>query len=446
MTASSNASDPGPTRALLALGLAGAAQVVVYVALGGWDLYRGRPDLAVVLALTAFAFYLVGIHAAQRTSGSSALVLAIGFGVLFRAALIGDPPFLSDDYYRYLWDGAVGLQGINPYRYAPIDPRLADLDAALRTSVNHPAVPTIYPPLAQLVFLAVAAAGAGWLGLKTVWLVCDAAIAGILYRLVPSRHRLASWMIYWWSPLVVVEVAWNAHLDLLGVLPLVISLWLVSSERPRSVALGVAIAAAALVKYFAALVLPAAARVGRPARVVAAFLITAVLLYLPYAGAGSALFEGLATYARHWRFNESVYGVLAATLPSPWAAKTLATAVVVLIAVQAVRNEWSLERAVFWIVGAVLLLAPTVHPWYLLWMVPLVAIRFNRAWLYLSGSVLTAYYGLEPFLERGNWPQPWWTRLIIYGPFFVLLAVDAWQGSWCQTAWQVITGRSRSSP
>ena len=43
------------------------------------------------------------------------------FGVFFRLALIPSEPFLSDDIYRYLWDGKVFVAGINPYEYAPLD-------------------------------------------------------------------------------------------------------------------------------------------------------------------------------------------------------------------------------------------------------------------------------------------------------------------------------------
>jgi hypothetical protein len=239
---------------------------------------------------------------------------------------------------------------------------------------------------------------------------------------------------------VVIEVAWNAHLDLLGVLPLVIALWLARLPSLRPLALGLALAGAALVKYFAALVVPAAARSAGPARLAAAFGVLVLALYAPYASAGGDLFAGLFAYARSWRFNDGLFWLFSWSTGSTSAAKLIAAAVLALIVVNSVRNEWSLDRGAFWITGAILLLSPTVHPWYLLWMVPLIAIHPNRAWLYLTGSVFLAYFGLSTYRTNGVWPQPWWIRLAVYGPFFLLLVADAWRGSWWAAAWEEIRG------
>ena len=209
-------------------------------------------------------------------------------------------------------------------------------------------------------------------------------------------------------------------------LPLVLALWLARRNPPRSVGLGLALAASTLVKYFAAALVPAAARAARPVRVLAAFVVTIVAFYLPYANAGRGLLGGLGVYAGAWRFNDGLFRVLSWLAISPLAAKLVAAAIVLFVVLQSVRNEWTLERSAFWVTGAVLMLSPTVHPWYLLWMVPLIAIRPNRAWLYLTGSVFLAYYGLGTYRSEGVWPEPWWLKLIIWGPFFALLIRDEW--------------------
>ncbi|NNF08640.1 MAG: hypothetical protein HKN21_17895, partial [Candidatus Eisenbacteria bacterium] len=69
-----------------------------------------------------------------------------------RGLLIFHEASLSDDIYRYLWDGHVLLSGINPFRYAPNDPVLVELHTAFWGLINNPELPTIYPPLLQLVF------------------------------------------------------------------------------------------------------------------------------------------------------------------------------------------------------------------------------------------------------------------------------------------------------
>ncbi len=407
---------------------------LVYGSLTSLVPYEEQPALVTASALLAFALYLCAVGVAGQISGRLALLIALLLGAVFRALLLTEPPFLSDDYFRYLWDGLVQTNGINPYRFAPADTALTGIDDALRSQVNHPDVPTIYPPLAQFMFFLNATLVGGWVGLKLIWLACDAGIAALLYRLVPADRRLQMWTLYWWSPLVVIEIAWSAHLDLLGVLPLVVAIWLARSGRAHSAALGVSLAAAALVKYFAAALLPNGTRGGSTPTTVAAFSAAAILLYLPYADAGARLFEGLLAYAEHWRFNDSLYGVLAWVVPSGWAPRAIVAAIVLLVVAQSVRNEWTLERTAFWLIGTILLLSPTVHPWYLVWIVPLIAIRFSRAWLFLTGSVFISYYGLETYREIGIWPEPWWTKLAIYGPFFAMLIAGTWSGSWLQAA------------
>lgn len=436
MTALAEA-DLDTSRRTAALALLGLALAVIYAALALWDGYRTRPVLALALILLAFVIYLLAIATGRPLSGAGPFAIALVGGLMFRLILLPEPPFLSDDFFRYLWDGQVQAAGLNPFRHAPADAAVAGIDDALRARVNHPRVPTIYPPLAQLAFLAAAALPGGWLALKLLWLLCDLGVATLLWRLVPADWRLGAWTIYWWSPLVVVEVAWNAHLDLLGVLPLVLAIALSRRSRGRGTAIGAALACAALVKYFAAGLLPAAARAARPARVIAAFAGTALALYLPYLDAGPRLGAGLFTYARTWRFNDGLYHVLT-WIATPTAARFVAATIVLLMIVQSARNRWDLERAAFWITGSILILSPTLHPWYLVWMVPLTAIRPNPAWLYLSGSVFLAYYGLGSYRATGAWPEPWWLKLTIHGPFFVLLLVHGWRGSWWQAAAEVL--------
>lgn len=425
------------TAALAALGL---AQAALYFLLAIRDGHTEQPMVTVLIVLVTFALYLTARVAARPLDGKTPWIIAIVLGATFRILLLPEQPALSDDFWRYLWDGRVQMAGLNPYAHPPADPGLTTLGATLQSQVNHPDVHTIYPPLAQIAFLLVAVVPGGLIPLKLIWLLCDIGIASLLYRLVPTDRRLTAWLTYWWSPLVVVEVAWNAHLDPLGILPLVAALALVRPGSERRIGTGLALAGAALVKYFPVLLLPAATRRLRSWRVPLAFAAAAILLYLPHLGAGPDLFSGLLTYARLWQFNAGLYAVLAAAT-GPTAAKVVGAAFTLGVVIQSVRNGWGLERTAFWVVGSVLVFAPTVHPWYLLWIVPLLALRPNRAWLYLTGSVFLAYYGLGLYRATGAWPEPWPLKLVIYGPFYVLLLLDAWRGSWWQTAFGVIVRR-----
>ncbi|HNC73376.1 MAG TPA: hypothetical protein PK362_00620, partial [Elusimicrobiota bacterium] len=139
-----------PALPALALALEG-----VWIASLGLRPWRAHPGGFLAVFAAAFFLYLPAVRRTLKRPQSLGLILAAG--VLFRLTAFLSPPSLSDDIYRYLWDGRVQAAGHNPYRFAPDAPELASLRNAEHTGINHKSVPTIYPPLAQAVFrLAVA--------------------------------------------------------------------------------------------------------------------------------------------------------------------------------------------------------------------------------------------------------------------------------------------------
>ncbi|HNH49157.1 MAG TPA: hypothetical protein PKY30_19080, partial [Myxococcota bacterium] len=125
--------------------------------------------------------------------------------VLVRLPLLWAPPSLSDDLYRYLWEGQVWRAGLNPFVHAPNAPELAFLRDALWEKVNHREISSIYPPLAQLSFLALSPFGVfGWkLGMG----LADVGTAWLLFRRRPEAGSL--WALL---PLPVLEAAGSGHL------------------------------------------------------------------------------------------------------------------------------------------------------------------------------------------------------------------------------------------
>ncbi len=72
---------------------------------------------------------------------------------------------------------------------------------------------------------------------------------------------------------------------------------------------------------------------------------------------------------------------------------------------------------------------------------PLLSLRPNPAWIYLTGSVVLAYHGLATYRVAGVWPEPLALKAAIYGPFALLLLWDAWPGSWLRSAVEVLRAR-----
>lgn len=427
--------------ALAALDLA----IFAAIALGGdW-----REAAPLYLALTAVP--ILTMWAARRQCRSRRdLRVALVAALLFRLVAACGAPALSDDVYRYVWDGRVQRAGVHPYAHAPADPELAGLRDAGWERINHPELRTIYPPGAQALFGLLAAAGLSTTGFRVVLGLADLGVALALVALLRATGRppaRALW--YAWNPLAVVESAGSGHLEPVGVLALVLAL-LALHRRRRAVG-GLLLAAAVHVKLLPLLLVPAWLRALR-ARGLGAALAGAVALALPYALAGPAVGAGLFAYARRWEANAFLFdGVLAAWAaldPAPalkealaalqrsgladalpyetlyglvWPGE-LARLTVALVAAGVAVLAWarraSPERAALAVLGAVLLLAPTVHPWYALWALAPAALLASPAWLLFAALVPLAYLG-------GGESVPLWARCVEYLPVLALLAWPA---------------------
>ena len=138
-----------------------------------------------------------------------AVWMVLGLAALMRVVPLTAPPFLSSDLFRYVWDGRVQAQGINPYRYLPAAPELAFLrDADIYEHTNRSEeAPTIYPPAAQLIFAAIGRVWSSVYAVKAVMVLFEAMAIGIVAVLLRQAGLPgAQVLIYAWNPLPVWEL------------------------------------------------------------------------------------------------------------------------------------------------------------------------------------------------------------------------------------------------
>ena len=403
----------------------GTTQCALLAAFGWLDgLSFPLPRLAWPMA--AFACYGLAAWMAPGLESRRDLAIVWGLGVLMRLLLLPLAPELSDDVYRYLWDGHVQRAGVNPYLFPPAHEAVAHLRTSWHQLINHPNVPTIYPPLTQVVFYLAALMDRGILGAKLIWTGFELAAAWLVVRVARLSGRPVGpvLILYLWSPLLVVESAWSGHFDAVGLF-WISALLLASRSAPRGgLRIGGLLAAATLTKFAPAAVLPVAVR--RHGWTTAlAFAALCLALYVPYASVGiGPLTEGLRTYSEHWTANEGAFWVIHELIPDPIRSRAVAGTFVLATVAYVTWMGFSLERALLWILGSGLLLSPTVHPWYVLWILPMAALRKSAPWLLLSGLVFLGYWGLGTYQATGIWPQPGWMRAVIWLPVWGLLLHD----------------------
>ena len=373
---------------------------------------RVRTGAMIALWGAAHLAYLAAVWMVARgtrTSLASIVVLA----ALLRAVFLPTEPTLSEDVYRYLWDGRLVTHGVNPYAFAPDDPELAPLRDPLFERMNHAHVPTIYPPAAQLVFASVSAVSQDPRAFKAALLVAETALLLALLALLRARGLPAERiLVYAWNPLVVVESYGSAHLDLVLAALLLGSLALL--ERGRRVPAGIAWALAVTTKYTPLLLAPWLAR-RRAWTALAAGAVTIVLLYLPFLGAGSALGTGLVTYARHWEFNGSLYPLLQSWTGSGERARWILSATLAAATLWISWRARSGTGAALAILAATIVVSPTVFPWYLVLLVALLPLHTSPAVLAFSGLVVLSYAPLPRYHATGEWTLPAWIPWVEYG-------------------------------
>ncbi len=384
-----------PRWALAGLLLAGAVETWLAhrsAAPGGILARRGALFAEVAGMWAAYAVALACVRAVPRRT---AVVVVLGLAVVLRLASVSHKAPLSDDLYRYAWDGVVQTSGTDPYRYPPDAPQLRGLrdpwlwppdkaDQPRKTLLNRPGVRTIYPPVAEGWFWLehrVVPLSARDEGYELAGLVLDAGVVAALLALLRRAGRdPRDVAVYALAPLAVLEAVQNAHVDVLAVL---FVLGAVAAGVRKPVLSAAALAGAALVKIYPGLLLVLLLREpGRPVAVrrvlqvgaVAAGL--AVLTYLPHVLAvGPEVVGYLPGYLREEQYGNGTRYLLVGLLGLSGKPATAAVGLALLaLVVHLLRTPLSLPRAGVRLLAGVLLLATPVQPWYALLLLALVVL------------------------------------------------------------------------
>jgi alpha-1,6-mannosyltransferase len=381
-------------------------------------LFLGLFSMMFVLYAAAVAT-LSRLHAPYRET----LFVVFSVAVACRGINLACPPSLSNDIYRYRWEGRLVNAGVNPFKYAPSSPELAFMRDDDYRQINHPDLETIYPPAAQAAFALGARVGSDVRGEKAVFVFFDLATLVVLLLLLRARgENLNMCAVYAWNPLVLIEISHSGHMDSLGIFFLALSALLL--HRNRRVLGFASITLSFLAKYLAAVFVPFFLFKRRYAAWVLLALPVAAAAYLPFADAGPKLLSSIQVYGRHWQFNSLLFALLHTVVENEDHIRIGLAVVLAAFTLYQGFARRDILRYAFRVIACVLLLAPTVYPWYVAWLVPFLCFHRSPAWLYFTGAVMTSYL-VWPALQRtGAWELGWGVLMWEYVPFYTLLIVE----------------------
>ncbi|MEA3332800.1 MAG: hypothetical protein U9Q58_04305 [Pseudomonadota bacterium] len=368
-------------------------------------------------ALGAYFIILNKLPVLSRKSLLTLLFLGFAARILF----VFQEPLLSDDLYRCLWEGLVTLHGKNPYLLSPADPQLEALRSAWYHLINHADYPAIYPPVMILFNAAVAAIKATPFFYKSCLTLVDLALALVLsLRLKKLQLPRRKMVIYFLHPLPIIEISGNGHHEALVLLTIMTAFYFL--DRDKLSAAAVWFSAAVLSKYFF-LILISEFRNRRTLLILPAL---SLLLFAPFFSLNGNIFFSLGAYLKHWEFNASLYrlgtllfadnGCLRLLLGSGYLLFWLFISLKVKLPVHH-------QRPVMLLTG-LLLVSPTVHPWYGLWLLPFLVFYQFRAGLLFISLLPLSYIVLEGFQASGVWRENYWITGLIYTPLILALGTS----------------------
>jgi len=390
-------------------------------------------QLYIVMFLFLSILYLTGVFLViklmpkEETSWRLTAIIII-LAIIFRFCLIpSEPAVLSKDMYRYIWDGRVQQNGINPYLYPPQADELKNLrDNQIFPNINRKDYPTLYPAGAQVFFrIFYVLAGDSITAYKGIMMFFDILTLLVLTALLRAYGFKASRIIvYAWNPLVIFEIAYSGHLEGLTVFLMATALYLFLIHKKMPAIIMLALSAA--VKLYPALLLAAFLNRGDRIKGIITFSATILLLYLPFLGAGGKISGFLPVYLKnpYESFNLGLKYFLMRLIPGldyHLLSLVFIIALVIVGLVVLLKDKEDIEviRYAYILMGSLMILMPaSLHPWYVILIIPFLAIYPNPAWLIFTCTVTLSY--LKYTSPHGIMPT--WILLIEYLPLFALLA------------------------
>ena len=303
-----------------------------------------------------------------------------------------------------------------------------------------------------MLFAALSLAKLGVTGFKVAFALLDAGVIWALMRLLRAlrlpRDRV---VLYAWNPLAVIEIAGSGHVEPLGMLLLVLALAAIAEGKAARA--GACLGGAIQAKLLPLLLVPRFARRMKAHALLATLAVVAVTS-APYAARGPWLGGGLVAYAHRWEHGAVLFAGVRRAFESVDAGPQLKAAIgwaqarwgsaetgmwdalyrmvwpeeLARVTVAALALGWAVAQSfrarldavheARLALGGAILLAPTLHPWYVLWVLPIAAAQAAGGWL-LFGALVPLQY------LAGGGDVPWSIRLAILLPPLAWMIRDA---------------------
>jgi alpha-1,6-mannosyltransferase len=336
-------------------------------------------------------------------------------GLVARICLFLTLPILSDDVFRFIWDGHLLKNGIHPFNELPIfylNQNLPGLNQALFDALNSQTHFTVYPPLNQGIFWLAVTISENWLiatgVIRMFLLASDIGALYFLRKLLLLKQKPQQWaMLYFLNPLLIIEGVGNLHFEGMVIFFLVVGLYYFEKQNVRTSAIhfGLAVGTKLLPLIFLPYFFFNEIRKKKVTFTLVAGLVTVATLLPLYSSKFIAgMKDSLSLYFQQFEFNASIYYIIREigftitgyneiAIIGP--ALSIASIISIIgISIIGIRKNWPVEKVLLFVLTAHLLLSLTIHPWYIL---PLIMLGL------LSGYVYPLIWSLVIFITYAGY-------------------------------------------
>lgn len=343
----------------------------------------------------------------------------IVLGLVARIILFMSSPLLSDDIYRFIWDGRMIMEGLNPYSWTPSMVASTIDNGCLYNNLNSPDYYSVYPAICQVVFLIatwLAGSSVFWSGfiIKIFLLLADLCIFRFLIKWLKSENqdsRRALW--YFLNPLVLIETFGNLHFEVIMMALMMYAFMMMKRQSVSALALAGGVAT----KLLPAMTLPFVlfrVRWQSALKYLMIFSGASLIFFAPILLAiqSQGFGQSVNLYFQTFEFNASIYyifremgwfvlGYNGIQIIGPLCVITAGLLILIMSYLYRKADISKWPEALLLIFSIYFLFATTVHPWYII--TPLVLslmTKYNYAIVW-SAMVTLSYhaYWFQPVKE-----------------------------------------------
>ncbi len=369
-----------------------------------------------LMGISAFLFFITLPKGGKRIKVELYIFIV---ALLCRAVVF--PLLPSDDMNRYLWEGKMLSQDVNPYELAPDSSKLVGLRDNIWKGINHPDMPAAYPPGILFLFSQLNKISYNENLFKAVFCFFDLATLLIIFAFMRLKERDVRFSIlYALNPVVIISFAGQGHYDSVMVFFMCASL--LAWYYRKWVIMFLSLLLAVQSKQVSLLLLPFL--INRSSiKYLWIFLIGVMVPFMPFVGNDLfAPFSSLFVFGTEMAHNGSIHSIIRFISGSNTFATCMCIFIFLLVCFNVFKDfRKDAFKSVFLVMTFFLLLSPTVHFWYLAWFLPLLCIYTRWSWSLLCLTISLYFVSDKNLLENGVWSQPPLFQLLIWAPVYLVL-------------------------